>query len=83
MGRAPRHSDGFAKYVMQRMGFEDGLVARFGPPMRDTRESGAMVIAIAVIILALAAVTIAWGRRIDAEVTGRIEAHRPPVRRPA
>jgi hypothetical protein len=44
---------------------------------------GAMLIAIAVIILALAAVTIAWGRRIDAEVTGRIEARRPPVRRPA
>ena len=42
-----------------------------------------MLIAIAVIIRALAAVTIAWGRRIDAEVTGRIEAHRPSVRRPA
>jgi hypothetical protein len=42
-----------------------------------------MLIAIAVIVLALAAVTIAWGRRIDAEVTGRIEALRPPVRRPA
>jgi hypothetical protein len=44
-----------------------------------------MLIAIAVIVLALAlaAVTIAWGRRIDAEVAGRIEAHRPPVRRPA
>ena len=52
-------------------------------PNEGTRESGAMLIAIAVIILALAAVTIAWGRRIDAEVTGRIEAHRPPVRRPA
>jgi hypothetical protein len=73
---------GFAKYVMQRMGFEDGPVARFGP-QQGTRESEAMLIAIAVIILALAAVTIAWGRRIDAEVTGRIEAHRPPVRRPA
>jgi hypothetical protein len=67
---------------MQRMG------SRMGPwhalaPNEGHGSTGVMLIAIAVIVLALAAVTIAWGRRIDAEVTGRIEAHRPSVRRPA
>lgn len=42
-----------------------------------------MLIAIVVIVLALAAVTLAWGRRIDREVAGRIEGSRPRVRRAA
>jgi hypothetical protein len=66
---------------MQRMGFEEGPWHALPHEGHGSLES--MLIAIAVIVLALAAVTIAWGRRIDAEVTGRIEAHRPPVRRPA
>jgi hypothetical protein len=42
-----------------------------------------MVIAVAIIVLALAAATLMWGRRINAEVQGRVEVLRPPVRRAA
>jgi hypothetical protein len=40
-----------------------------------------MFIAVLVIVLALAAVTLAWGRRIDAEAGRRIESLRPRARR--
>jgi hypothetical protein len=42
-----------------------------------------MVIAVPIIVIALAVVTLAWGRRINTEVQGRVEVLRPPVRRAA
>lgn len=42
-----------------------------------------MIIVIAVLAIALLALTISWGSQIDADVTGRIEAARPPIQRVA